>query len=104
MVAWKKLLIAYFYNTIKSVTKQLVGGFGFVATVPDDVLMGLIGYLVYAKTNYKDEGEALMISAVASLGATTGLAIFSGLFGGGQTQTQATAQAVTPVSPYEVIR
>ena len=103
MVAWKKLLIAYFYNTIKSMTKQIIGGFGFLATIPDDAFMALIGYLIHAKTNYKDEGEALMISAVSSLGATTGLAIFTGLFGGGQTQTQATAQAVTPYA-YEVIR
>jgi membrane protein DedA with SNARE-associated domain len=101
---WKKLIIAFFYNAIKSTVRQLAGGLlGTLVTVPDDLLMAIIGYLVHTKTQYRDEGEALMISAVASLGSTTGLAIF-GLFGGGQAggqqgQTQAQTQYA-----YEVIR
>jgi membrane protein DedA with SNARE-associated domain len=101
---WKKLVIAFFYNTIKSITKQLLAGVGagIFATVPDDLIMAVIGYLVHTKTQYKDEGEALLISAVASLGSTTGLAIF-GLFGGQATATT-TAQAQAQTMAYEVIR
>jgi membrane protein DedA with SNARE-associated domain len=101
---WKKLIIAFFYNTIKSVIKQVLGGVGIgvLATVPDDVFMAVIGYLVHTRTQYRDEGEALLISAVASLGSTTGLAIFGQLFAGGAT-TQ-TTQAQTTAYAYEVIR
>jgi len=82
MVSWKKLVIAYFYNTIKSLIRQFIGGFvGVLGTIPDDLLVALVGYIIYAKTQYKDEGEALMISAVASLGTATGGLI--GLFGAG---------------------
>ena len=102
---WKKLAIAFFYNTIKGMVKQVLSGVGIgvLATVPDDLLLAIIGYLIHTKTAYREEGEALLISAVASLGATTGLAIFGQLFGGapagGATQTQTqTAMA------YEVIR
>jgi hypothetical protein len=100
---WKKLVIAFFYNTIKSIVRQLVGGVvGALVTVPDDLLLAIIGYLVMTKTNYREEGEALLISAVASLGSTTGLAIFGQLFGGAQATTT-TTQAQTTMA-YEVIR
>ena len=95
MVSWKKLVIAYFYNTIKSLVRQFIGGFvGILGTIPDDLLVAVIGYIIYAKTQYKDEGEALMISAVASLGATTGFGL-AGLFGAGAgTQARETEEAV----------
>jgi membrane protein DedA with SNARE-associated domain len=100
---WNKIAIAFFYSTIKSIVKQVLAsiGVGVLATVPDDLIMAIIGYLVHTKTKYKDEGEALLLSAVASLGSTTGLAIFGQLFGapaGGATQTQ------TQTMAYEVIR
>ena len=100
---WKKLAIAFFYNTIKSMVKQVLGGMGVgaLATVPDDVIMAIIGYLIHTKTQYRDEGEALLISAVASLGSTAGLAIFGQLFGAQAGQAQTTAQTATA---YEVIR
>ena len=94
-ISWKKVAIAYFYNTIKSIVKQLVGGLG-VATVPDDMIMAVIAYVLVERTQYKDEGEALLLAAVSSLGATTGLGIF-GLFGGGRTvTTQPQPQAIQP--------
>jgi membrane protein DedA with SNARE-associated domain len=99
---WKKLVIAFFYNTIKSMVRQFLGGIGVgaLATVPDDLIMAVVGYLIHTKTQYKDEGEALLISAVASLGSTTGLAIFGQLFGGAKTETTTT----TTATAYEVIR
>jgi len=73
MVSWKKVAIAFFYNTIKSLIRQVAGGFlGSLATVPDDLIMALIGYLVSTRTQYKEEGEALLLASVASLGATAG--------------------------------
>jgi len=101
---WNKIAIAFFYNTIKSIIKQVIGGLGLGlgATIPDDLIMAVIGWLVMEKTKYKAEGEALLLAAVASLGSTTGLAIFGQLFGAGQaTQAQTTAQTATA---YEVIR
>ena len=101
---WKKLAIAFFYNTIKGMVKQVLSGVGIgvLATVPDDLLLAIIGYLIHTKTAYREEGEALLISAVASLGSTAGLAIFGQILGapaGGQaTTTQAQTMA------YEVIR
>ena len=75
MVSWKKVAIAFFYNTIKGFVKQFLGGFGAIATVPDDVIMAIIGYLVMSKTKYVDEGEALLLASVASLGSTMGAQI-----------------------------
>ena len=102
---WKKLVIAFFYNTIKSMVRQFLGGIGVgaLATVPDDLIMAVVGYLIHTKTQYKDEGEALLISAVASLGSTTGVELFGRLFGGAPAggQAQTTAQTATA---YEVIR
>jgi hypothetical protein len=94
-ISWKKVAIAYFYNTIKSIVKQLIGGFiGGLATVPDDLIMAIIGYAVMEKTHYKEEGEALLLASISSLGATTGLGIF-GLFGGGRTVTTQSASTST---------
>jgi len=94
MVSWKKLVIAYFYNTIKSLVRQFIGGFvGILGTIPDDLLVAVIGYIIYAKTQYKEEGEALLISAVASLGATTGFGL-AGLFGAPAPATRETEEAV----------
>jgi membrane protein DedA with SNARE-associated domain len=103
---WKKLAIAFFYNTIKGMVKQVFGGIGVevLATVPDDLLLAIIGYLVHTKTQYRDEGEALLISAVASLGSTTGLAIFGQLFGGGATAGGQAQTQTTTTMAYEVIR
>jgi len=87
-ISWKKVAIAYFYNTIKSIVKQLIGGFiGTLATVPDDLIMAIIGYVIMEKTHYKEEGEALLLASVSSLGATTGLGIL-GIFGGRTVTTQ----------------
>jgi len=94
-ISWKKVAIAYFYNTIKSIVKQLVGGFiGTLATVPDDMIMAIIGYVIMEKTHYKEEGEALLLASVSSLGSTTGLSIL-GIFGGGRTITT----QPTPTTP-----
>jgi membrane protein DedA with SNARE-associated domain len=102
---WNKLAIAFFYSAIKGFIKQFIGGFGLAigVTIPDDLIMAVIGWLIMEKTKYKAEGEALLLSAVASLGSTTGVELFGRLFGGapagGATQTQ--AQTATA---YEVIR
>jgi hypothetical protein len=94
-ISWKKVAIAYFYNTIKSIVKQVVGGLaGGLATLPDDLIMAIIGYIVMEKTQYREEGEALLLASVSSLGATTGLGIL-GLFGGGG-RTVTTQPAPTP--------
>jgi len=86
-ISWKKIAIAYFYNTIKSIVKQFVGGLiGTLATVPDDMIMAIIGYIVMEKTQYREEGEALLLASVSSLGATTGLGIL-GILGAGRTAT-----------------
>jgi membrane protein DedA with SNARE-associated domain len=99
---WKKLIIAFFYNAIKSIVRQLIGGLlGAFVTVPDDLVMAVIGYLIHTRTQYRDEGEALLISAVASLGSTAGLTIGQ-LFGGGQAQT--VTATTTTATAYEVIR
>jgi hypothetical protein len=96
-ISWKKVAIAYFYNTIKSIVRELIGGLvGSLATVPDDLIMAIIGYVVMEKTQYREEGEALLLASVSSLGATTGLGIL-GLFGGSRTVT--TQPAPTPTQP-----
>jgi membrane protein DedA with SNARE-associated domain len=103
---WNKIAIAFFYNTIKGFIKQFIGGFGLAigVTIPDDLIMAVIGWLIMDKTKYKAEGEALLLSAVASLGATTGVELFGRLFGGAPAggQTQQTQTATTMA--YEVIR
>jgi len=98
-ISWKKVAIAYFYNTIKSIVKQLVGGFiGTLATVPDDMIMAIIGYVIMEKTHYKEEGEALLLASVSSLGATTGLSIL-GIFGGGTRTVTTQPQTSTVTQP-----
>jgi membrane protein DedA with SNARE-associated domain len=100
MVSWKKVGIAFFYNTIKGLVKQVIGGIGAIATVPDDLIMALIGYLVATRTQYKEEGEALLLASVASLGGTMGAQIL-GAFGVTTAPTTPTAptptRAPTPV-------
>jgi len=96
----EKVAIAYFYSTIKSIVKQLVGGLG-LATVPDDVIMAVIGYVIMEKTQYKEEGEALLLASVSSLGATTGLGITQ-LFGC-RTVTTQPPQAITTQPQIQVI-
>jgi hypothetical protein len=89
VVSWKKVAIAFFYNTLKSFVRQVAGGFlGSLATVPDDLVMALIGYLVHTKTQYKEEGEALLLASIASLGTTAGTLFFR--------PTQALAPAPAP--------
>jgi len=104
---WNKIAIAFFYNTIKSFIKQFIGGLGLAAgvTIPDDLIMAVIGWLIMEKTKYKAEGEALLLSAIASLGTTTGVELFTRLFGGGAPAGGATTQARTATAmAYEVIR
>jgi len=103
---WNKIAIAFFYNTIKGFIKQFIGGLGLApgVTIPDDLIMAVIGWLVMEKTKYKAEGEALLISAVASLGATTGVELFTRLFGGAPAGGQATTTQAQTAMAYEVIR
>jgi membrane protein DedA with SNARE-associated domain len=77
---WNKIAIAFFYSTIKGFVKQFLGGLGTIATIPDDVIMAIIGYLVMTKTKHRDEGEALLLASVASLGTTMGAQLL-GAFG-----------------------
>jgi len=99
-ISWKKVAIAYFYNTIKSIVRQLIGGLvGSLVTVPDDLIMAIIGYIVMEKTQYREEGEALLLASVSSLGATTGLGILGLFGGGGGSRTVTTQPAPTPTQP-----
>ena len=110
MVSWKKVAIAFFYNTIKGFVKQFLGGFGAIATVPDDMIMAVLGYLVMSKTKYVEEGEALLLASIASLGTTMGAQIL-GAFGVTPAPTAPTpaptrpslAPTPAPVAPQVVV-
>ena len=77
---WKKLIVIFLYNTIKGWVMSFLKGFLAGLAISEDIIMAIIGYLI---TKYKREwawfGEALIYGAVASIGATGGLAI-GGLF------------------------
>jgi hypothetical protein len=105
VVSWKKVAIAFFYNTIKSFVRQVAGGLlGSLATVPDDLIMAIVGYLIHTRTQYKDEGEALLLASVASLGATAGALFFRPAPAPAPTPTPAPTLAPAPApAPRAVI-
>jgi hypothetical protein len=76
---WITLLTIFFYNTIKGMVRNVLPALG----VPEDILMLIIGWFLSKRTGVlADLGEGLIYGAVASLGASGGIAI-GGLFGGG---------------------
>ena len=90
---WKKLLVIFFYNTIKGFVMKFAKGILVGLAISEDILMAIIGYLIM---KYKREwawfGEAVIYGAVASLGATGGISL--GIFGGTKT-TEKTTQRET---------
>jgi len=85
-----KYVIAFLYGSIKGFVARFLGG--FVAGLPDDVLMILIGWLIKKwKSEYAEIGDAIIISALAVLGLG-GVQAVLGMFTGAKT---ATAQAQT---------
>ena len=86
---WITLLTIFFYNTIKGAVRNVLPALG----VPEDIMMLVIGWFLSKRSGaMADFGEGLIYGAVASLGASGGIAL-GGLFGGAKTTATAEAQA-----------
>jgi hypothetical protein len=81
MVSWIKIATVFFYNQIKAMVRQVLGGvLGGVLRIPEDVLLAIIGWFLMKRGGaWAEFGEGLLLGAVASIGATGGV-ILGGLF------------------------
>ena len=85
---WKELAVVFFYNNIKAMAQQFLGGLG----IPVDYILAFIGY--WKRDTWW--GKGLLYGAVASLGSTMGGMIFRGLpFVGAPAPSQAQATTQT---------
>lgn len=67
-------IVTFFYGNIKGIVEGMIGS---VMGLPVDVVLAIIGWYLAKNTRYKWLGEGLLYGAVAELGATYGLGIFS---------------------------
>ena len=72
---WKKLIVMFFYGTIKGIVMKFLKGVLAGISISDDILMAIIGWLLMSKTSYKWLGEGILYGAVVSLGLSGGISL-----------------------------
>jgi hypothetical protein len=94
MAGWITYLTVFFYNTIKNMVRRFLPALG----IPEDIMLAIIGWFLSKKTGWMAEfGEGLLLGAIASIGASGGIALGGLLGGGAQAQATPTAQVVEAV-------